>query len=126
MAEGRPLQGDSVTENWQDYVEERLETSTNLPEQAQAAEELEQAEQDLNKAEQGELTPQRQAPRMAPGAEEALEEHLAATENVRGGGQSETANPGSANVTLSAAQSEAQSRTTNRADDQTGMGNIRS
>ena len=126
MAEGRRLDDDTVTENLQDYVQDRMETSTNLPEQAEAAHELEQAEEDLNRAQAGQLEPQRQASGMAPDAEEALEEHLAATENVRGAGQGDVPNAGAATATPAAVQDEARSSTTDRTDGHFGMGNIRS
>jgi hypothetical protein len=115
MAEGRPSRGESVTENLQDYVEESLERSTNLDEQAAAANQLERTEVDLQQT-QAERTQPSTSSGMAPDVEEQLQEHLAATENVRGAGQADTSNAGAADTTSAAVQDEARSR----------MGNIRS
>ena len=127
MAQQEPSRGESVTENMQDYIEGRIEDSTNMPQRARQAEQLEHAEADLQRAQAGELDRATgTSPQMAPGAEDALEEHLAATENVRGGAQSDVANPGAADAGSTAAQREARERMTDRIDDQTGMGNVRS
>jgi hypothetical protein len=123
MAQGRSSRGEDFTENLQDYVEESFENSTNLPEQAQDVQELERAERDLQQAQREaseSSTSTGTTPTVTSDTEAALEEHLAATQNVRGAAQADTANAGAPDATSTAVRDEAHARLTDRVNDQTG------
>lgn len=127
MAQGRPSRGESVTENIQDYIEESIQNSTDLPDQG-ATRDQDQAERSMS---QGQMTSTTQSTltdgtaSISPGTEAALEEHLAATETVGGAGQSDDANAGAADLTSAAVQNEARMRINDRTNDELGMGSIR-
>ena len=127
MAQGRPSRGERMTENIQDYIEESIQNSTDLPDQG-ATRDRTQAERSTS---QEQMMPATQstsadgAASITPGTEAALEEHLAATESVTGAGQSDDANAGAADLTSAAVQNEARARITDRTNDELGMGTIR-
>lgn len=127
MAQGRPSRGESVSENIQDYIEESIQNSTDLPDTG-AQRDNAQAERSMS-AGQTMLPAQSTAgdgtASITPGTEAALEEHLAATESVHGAGQSDDANAGAADLTSAAVQNEARTRINDRTNDELGMGSIR-
>lgn len=122
MAQGRPSRGESAIENLQDYVEESIQNSTDLPdtgavrdqEQMPAATPGQQLDQ-----------PASGGTNISAGTAAALDEHLAATENVRGAGQSADGNAGTADIASTNAQQEARTRITDSANDELGMGSVR-
>ena len=129
MAQGRPSRGESFTENLQDYVEESIQNSANLPDTG-AMRDLSQSDPGMSRPQAGQIpTTQSTAAdgttSITPDTEAALEEHLAATESVSGTGQSDTANAGAADLTSAAVQNEARTRITDRTNDELGMGSIR-
>ena len=127
MAQGRPSRGESVTENLQDYIEESIQNSTDLPDTG-AQRDRDQAERSTS---EGQMMPTAQSTSVdgtasiSPGTEAALEEHLAATESVHGAGQSDDANAGAADLTSAAVQNDARTRINDRTNDELGMGTIR-
>jgi hypothetical protein len=133
MAQGRPSRGESFTENLQDYVEESIQNSTDLPDtgatrdQGQSAGSMRQPQTEQMDSSMPSNSPgSTTTSNITPGTEAALDEHLAATENVRGAAQSGAMSPGAAGPTSTAVQDEARQRITDRTNDELGMGNIRS
>lgn len=132
MAQGRPSRGESVTENLQDYIEESIQNSTDLPDtgatrdQDRSAPSMSQPQTGQMESSMPSISPSSTTSNITPGTEAALDEHLAATENIRGAGQSGATSPGAAGPTSTAVQDEARQRITDRANDELGMGNIRS
>ncbi len=127
MAQGRPSRGESVTENLQDYIEESIQNSTDLPDQG-ALRDNNQAERSMSGSQTkptAQSTSTNSSATITPGTEAALEEHLAATETVGGAGQSNDANAGAADLTSAAVQDEARMRINDRTNDELGMGSIR-
>lgn len=127
MAQGRPSRGESVTENLQDYIEESIQNSADLPDQG-AIRDNDQADRSMT---QEQTMPAAQSTSadgtasITPGTEAALEEHLAATENMRGAAQSNETSAGAADTTSTAIQNEARTQITDRTNDELGMGSIR-
>lgn len=121
MAQGRPSRGESATKNLQDYVEESIQNSTDLPDtgagQSQAPAGMSHAQTDQ---------PAGDGSNISASTEAALNEHLAATENVRGAGQSPDANAGAVDLQSTNVQQESRTRMTDRTNDELGMGSIRS
>ncbi len=132
MAQGRPSRGESVTENIQDFVEESLQNRTDLPDtgalrdQSSSAGNIAQPQTGQMESSMPSISSGSTTSNITPGTEAALDEHLAATENIRGAGQSGAASPGAAGPTSTAVQDEARQRITDRTNDELGMGNIRS
>lgn len=131
MAQGRPSRGESVTENIQDYVEETFQNATELPDtgavrdQGSSAAGVSQAQTGQTESTVPSSTPSGTTSSISPGTETALEEHLAATENMRGAAQSDETSTNTMDTTSAAIQNEARTGITDRANDELGMGNVR-